>query len=410
MQKSVIYKTIVSHPSMSGIVLSLICTCFLLTYWLLQPEPYQPLHLLDTQHYPQFTDDLSRSSLLAVAASQASRLKRLAPEQTLAILKQGYTNRLLLESVEDFIALLKRNPESKELATFLRDNYQVFQAGGRKGKGSRKMLVTGYYEPLFAADLQKNSPYLYPIYKKPSQLKTIKEQDGSSKTGRFDQKNNFIPFWSREEIEKQGLLAGNELAYLKDPFDAYLLHVQGSGRLRLPDQSIIAVRYAASNGLKYNSIGKLLVDEQRMRLEDVNIPAIRKYLAENPGEQQRILHHNPRYIFFSQAADVGAKGSSGEILTPGRSIAIDPRALPDKTIAYLCSEKPQLDENGSINGWSEFCRFVFPQDSGSAIQGTGRVDIFWGSDNYGKAAASHMAHEGKLYFLVKRTTPGGNSP
>jgi len=264
------------------------------------------------------------------------------------------------------------------------------------------MLVTGYYEPLFEGSLTKNPPYLTPLYTRPAELVQRTGPDGKREMGRYDSEQHFTPFWTRKEIETKHHLAGNELVYLKDPFDAYLLHIQGSGKIAFPEGSIKSVGFAGTNGLTYKSIGKYLVDEKIMKLKDVNIPAIRDYLEQHPNEMLNLLHQNPRYIFFQWGDNKGPRGSSGEALTAGRSIAIDPQALPAGTIAYLKSEKPVLDSANNIIAWEPMERFVFPQDSGSAIKGTGRVDVFWGNGDYAETTANHMKHPGKLYFLVKK--------
>ena len=265
------------------------------------------------------------------------------------------------------------------------------------------MLVTGYYEPIFKGRYNRQPPFLTPIYSPPPSLVTLPGVNQEPLVGRYDPDSQFVAFWSREEIETSSeLLKGNELAFLEDPFDAFLLHVQGSGKIQFPDKSIRSVHFAASNGHKYQSIGKLLVAEKAMALDAVTIPAIRAYLQQHPEQQQRILHSNPRYIFFNWGDERGPVGSSKEVLTPGRSIAIDSTALPEGTIGYLVSRTPLAGENGQIAGWKPLTRFVFPQDSGAAIKGTGRVDIFWGNGKNAEFAAHHMKEEGKLYFLIQK--------
>ena len=209
-------------------------------------------------------------------------------------------------------------------------------------------------------------------------------------------------FWSREEIENENLLAGSELVYLRDPFDAYLLQVQGSGKVRLPDGTIRAIRFGGHNGHGYKSIGKLLVDEGKMTLEEASVPAIRSYLAANPDEIERILHYNPRYIFFKWGDDASPQGSTHVSLTPGRSIAIDRAVLPAPVIAYLVTEKPRIDIDGTLLDWEPLRRFVLPQDSGAAIKGPGRADLFLGSGRFAELNAGQMKQPGKLYFLIAR--------
>lgn len=375
---------------------------------LIEPgDMYKPLHRLDQQDAPFFFEDMDIESLIKCAQLQAAFLEKQPSRAKISFGTDHYDTAWLLHSIQKLLRHLQQKPDNEALNRFLHENYLVYQAGGRPKQQGRRMLVTGYYEPVFSGSLTREPPFIYPIYSLPNSLVVLPGgESGSSKIGRYNPDNNFVPYWSRAEIEQNQLLQGSELAFLRDPFDAFLLHVQGSGRIQLPDHSIRSVRFAGSNGLEYRSIGKLLVDEKIMTLADVTVPAIRTYLENNPEQQQRILQHNPRYIFFSWGDAFAPKGSSGERLTPGRSIAIDPSALPGGTIGYLISRRPLHAPNGSISGWKTLSRFVFPQDSGAAIKGTGRVDLFWGSGEYAEIAANHMKEAGKLYFLVKKGYPG----
>lgn len=366
-------------------------------------EQYQPLHRLSLGQHPYFEDDYDIRSLILCAESQIHYLKK-QPTGTIARYGEDtYSLQWLIQSTEDLIAKLREHPKSNELNSFLSKNYIIYQAGGRKGVQNREMLVTGYYEPTFEGSLYKGAPYLTPIYSRPDSLVSITEEDNTTKiTGRYDSSNNLTEYWSRAEIEKKGILQGYEIAYMRDPFDAFLLHVQGSGRIRLPDGTSQSVHFAASNGRTYNSIGKLLVEEGVMTLEDVNIPAIRSFLQEHPEQQERILHHNPRYIFFAFGDDRGPRGSSGEILTPGRSVAIDNSVLPAGSIGYIQTRRPVINHDNEVTGWKRLTRFVFPQDTGAAIKGSGRLDMFWGNGDSARIAANHMKEEGQLFFLVKR--------
>jgi len=364
-------------------------------------DRYETLHTIEPAQAPIFSDDLKYASLVDAAKSHAAYLHTKGSHAETSFGSINYPASWLRKSVQFFSKKLMEKPNEEELQTFIIENFDIYQAGGRKKSGGRQMLVTGYYEPLFEASLTKSDPYIYPIYSPPDTLITTLKDGGGKQIGRMTSKG-FSDYWTRAEIETGNLAKGYELAYLKDPFDAYLLQVQGSGRIKLPDNTVKTVRFATSNGLTYNSIGKLLVDEDILPLEQVTVPAIRQYLTQNPTDLQRVLHHNPRFIFFNWGDDLGPRGSSGTVLTPGRSIATDQTALPDGAIAYLESKKPVVNHNGEITEWSSMKRFVFPQDSGAAIKGTGRVDMFWGHGLYAELAASHMKEPGKLYFLVKK--------
>lgn len=369
-------------------------------------DSYKPVHRLKSREIPRLADDLDHPSLIEGARRQLAFLQKQNPAKSISFGEDRYDIAWLLLSQEEFLAKLTGKPSAEELERFLLAEYIFYQAGGRKDKRGRKMLVTGYYEPVFEGSLTREPPFLTPLHAPPESLVAVQGPGGEKRIGRYDGNNGFTRYWSREEIETKGLLTENELVFLQDPFDAFLLHVQGSGKIRLPDRSIRTVRFAGSNGLEYKSIGKLLVDEKEMALNEVTVPAIRAYLEQHPEERQRILHHNPRYIFFTWGDESGPRGSSGEILTPGRSIAMDGSALPEGTLGFLVSRKPVLGPDGRISDWTPLRRFVFPQDSGAAIKGTGRVDVFWGQGEYAEAAANHMKEPGKLFFLVKKGYPG----
>lgn len=374
-----------------------------IVYYLFLADPYKPLHHLNKNQLPDFSDDMAFQSFLSAAENHLEFLQKKEKNTPIVLGEYQYSINQAIQSIREFSAEIRRTPSSEELQRYIGENFEVFQAGGRKTKGKREMLVTGYYEPVFAGSLTRTGPFIYPIYSPPEDL-VSRKIEGKNLTGRMTAEG-FTKYWTRAQIETENVIEGYELAYLKDPFDAFLLHVQGSGRIRLRDNSIRTVRFAASNGHPYNSIGKLLVDEKKLTLDEVSVPRIREYLNHHPAQLQRILHHNPRYIFFNWGDDNPPKGSSGVFLTPGRSIAIDHNALPDEMIGFLSSRKPVIDNKGKVTGWIPMNRFVFPQDSGSAIAGTGRVDMFWGYGEYARAAANTMKEPGRLYFLIRKN-PG----
>lgn len=350
-----------------------------------------------------FADDGDRQSLLACARLHRTYLAGLPEGYRTTIVGVSYPAGWLLSSMDEFIALIEKNIDQRELSVRLREKFLIIPAAGRSGSPGGEMLVTGYYEPLFAGSLKRKSPYLYPIYTVPGSLISKAAPNTGKKTvGRRAANGAFVPFWTRAEIENAHHLAGNELVYLKDPFEVFLLHVQGSGRIQLQDGSQRSVRFAGHNGHPYKSIGKLLVDEGKLSLKSASIPTIRDYIDTHPAEQQRILQHNPRFIFFSWGDGLPPRGSLGKPLTAGRSIAIDRKALPDGLFGWLETSRPVVDAGGTILSWQPMRRFVLPQDSGAAIEGPGRVDFFWGSGSYAETAASSMKEKGKLYFFIKK--------
>ena len=192
-----------------------------------------------------------------------------------------------------------------------------------------------------------------------------------------------------------------EIAWLKDPVDVTFLHIQGSGRLRLPDGTETAVGYQASNGHPYRSIGRYMLENRFLSREEMSMQSIRRYLAEHPEIIQEVLNHNPSYVFF-RILENGPFGNINVPLTPGRSLALDSSLFPKGALCFISCKKPVINNNGKITGWTDFSRFVLNQDTGGAIKGSGRADLFWGSGTYAELAAGHMKHEGKLYVLIKK--------
>lgn len=352
---------------------------------------------------PYFLDDCDKESLISAANHHLNFLRSKKAASGLRIQGQYYSNRNLQESLALFIEILKTSATTWEMSRRIRKNFNFFQAAGREGIAGRQMLVTGYFEPVLEGSLTRDDTFHYPLYAVPDSL-IIRKSPKNNKNiiGRFDQNNNFVPYWSREDIEEMRVAHGFELVYLRDPLDAFLVHVQGSGTIALTTGELRKIRYAVSNGREYSSIGKLLVDRGKISLKEASIPTIRAYLQKHPDEQQQIFNHNKRFIFFQWEKGGDVIGSLGRPLTPGRSIAIDQQKLPAELLCFLVTRKPVVDRQRNITSWQKMSRFVLPQDSGSAIKGSGRVDVFWGNGGYAQIAAGCMKEKGQLFFFVKK--------
>jgi membrane-bound lytic murein transglycosylase A len=363
---------------------------------------FRPPRLLIAQSPPTFTDDTDRASLVQAVERQLDYLEKLQADSAVQLGGHTYTTSRLVDSARLFLNILKQHPSDADLNRLVREKFIIYQAAGRTDTFGTEMLVTGYYQPVFAGSIKKSPPFLYPLYAKPESLlvQNDPEKRGSA-IGRIDAKGAFVPFWTRAQIENKNLLSGDELVYLQDPVDVYFLQIQGSGLIRFSDGSIRSVHFAASNGQNYTSIGKVLVDEHKIAKEDISMQTIREYLHKHPQERKHLLQENDRFVFFKWGKGE-PRGSIGEMLTPGRSIAIDPKSLPMKTVAYIATRRPIISAKGEVIGWMPMQRFVLPQDTGKAIEGPGRVDIYWGSGPYAQAAAGSMQEEGRLYFLVKK--------
>jgi membrane-bound lytic murein transglycosylase A len=209
------------------------------------------------------------------------------------------------------------------------------------------------------------------------------------------------PYFDRKAIDEDMVLAGRglELVYLKDFLDRYFLHIQGSGVMNLENGQIVKVRFASSNYFPYVSIGKLLIEAGRIPKRKLSLEAIRRYYQENPEEIKKYLNRNPRYIFFEEFTG-NVTGSEGVELTPGRSIATDKSIFPGGGLAYIICQRPVRNAKGEIIYWTPISRFMIDQDTGSAIKGPGRVDIFWGTGKEAEKVAGSFKETGKLYYLL----------
>jgi membrane-bound lytic murein transglycosylase A len=168
------------------------------------------------------------------------------------------------------------------------------------------------------------------------------------------------------------------------------------------DGNILSVLYDGANGQPYKSIGKYLIDTGAMSKDNMSMQAIREYLRTHPDKLTDVLNQNPSYVFFR--LDTGPSlGSISVALTPGRSIATDSKLFPKGALGFISTQKPVI-ENGAIKAWVPFTRFVLNQDTGGAIKGPGRVDVFFGQGRDAELTAGNLKHEGELYFLMRKKT------
>lgn len=362
-----------------------------------------PLIPVSGKSIPLFQDDLEHQGLDQAIQHSLDYLRSRPVDATVVTMaNQEIPISRLTQSLLAFQDLLAANLSNQELQKKIKQQFDVFQAAGISGfNPDRNMLVTGYYQPILDGSLKKKAPYLYPLYSIPPDL-VIKPSEGSKRKriGRLEG-THFASYWTREEIDTQDKAAGSELAWLKDPLDVFFLHVQGSGLIRLRDGTLRGIHYAAKNGLPYRSIGKYMVQTGRISLKKASMESIRTYINSHPQERQQILFTNPSYIFFRWTRRHGAIGNLDQELTPGRSIAADQNCLPAGGLAFLKTRQPVM-KSGKIVDWKPIHRFVLVQDTGSAIRGPGRVDLFWGAGDQAGRAAGSMKEEGTLYFLLSR--------
>lgn len=362
------------------------------------------LYRLSKFSYPKFTDDMGYDGLEHSVLQSIGYLQKVSPEKEFTFDEDSYTASHMIISLETFLDFVRTNPSEKELKKFITSNYKVYRS---VGKGWRnEVLFTGYYEPFLLGSPQKTEEYRYPILACPDDLLTIDlsafspKYEGEKIVGRYTEQT-VVPYFDRQEIEQEGVLEGKTevLAWAKNSIDLFFLQIQGSGRIFLDNGQTLIVHYHASNGKPYRSIGKLLIEKNKVLKSEMSMQSIRRYLQDHPEEIDEILNYNPSYVFFKTEED-GPLGFLEVKLTPGRSIAVDWRLFPLPALAFIETEKPIIDGYGQVIRWVDLSRFVLSQDTGGAIRGPGRSDLFWGNGMYAEIAAGHMQQKGKLYFLV----------
>jgi membrane-bound lytic murein transglycosylase A len=364
----------------------------------------EPVYRVPAFRHPHFSDDMGYDGLLHGIQTSLAYLSLKPPEKSFTFGEDTYSAAHLIRSLETFRDFIQTRPTERDLRQFIRSRYRVYRSAGKDG--NRVVLFTGYYEPFLKGSSQKSDIYSVPVFGLPDDLIKIDLSMFSDKyageilTARLAN-GTIVPYYDRREIEAGGVLEDTApvLAWLEDVVDLFFLQIQGSGRIYLDNGRVLNVHYAASNGRPYRSIGKLLIDEGKIPRSEMSMQRIKQYLQAHPEEKADILYHNPSYVFF-QIEEDGPLGYLDVKLTPGRSIAVDRRLFPLPALAFIEAEKPVVDGSGRIIGWENFSRFVVSQDTGGAIRGPGRSDLFWGNGEYAEIAAGHMQHRGSLYLMV----------
>lgn len=271
--------------------------------------------------------------------------------------------------------------------------FQVVGAGGESG------LITGYYEPELSGARRRSDAYPVPLHTRPKDLVTVRLSDfggdfGDERLAGRVEGGRLKPYYDRAQIA-DGALDGEgvEIVWVADPIAAFFLQIQGSGRVRLPDGEVLRLGYAATNGRPYTAIGRVLVAEGALEREEVSLQSIRAWLRANPAEQRRIMDRNRSYVFFREVPGEGPVGTQGVPLTPGRSLAVDRRYLPLGAPLWIDTVDP-LDTSRPLS------RLAVAQDTGGAIRGATRGDLFWGAGLDAEERAGRMRSPGRFYVLL----------
>jgi membrane-bound lytic murein transglycosylase A len=311
----------------------------------------------------------------------------------------------------DYIGSLEKIIEHEsDWLDYITLNFEAYEVYGRDDWAD--VMVTGYYEPKVFGSKTKTKDFFQPAYATPSDMLVIDLKKFASKfpkgeklgtlTARLENKK-VVPYYDRKDIDENNKLANQklELAWL-DPIDAFFIQIQGTGVVEFEDGEKLRIGYDGQNGHSYFPIGKFLTDY--IPMEEMSMQRIRSHLKTLPfKEQQTILNKNPSYVFFKKL-DGKALTYAGMEVEDGRTIATDLQLFPKGALAFLDIEEPVFDSETTTvpTMWERKPRLVFDQDTGGAIKGSGRVDLFYGEGDPAAQKAGVMKQRGKLFYLVPR--------
>lgn len=297
-----------------------------------------------------------------------------------------------LKSLERFREILSTSTSAEDFDDQLAKEFQVYKSAGWDGRGGGVMF-TGYCTPILDGSLERTDVYQYPLYGLPPDL--MKDKDGAI-LGRKTADGSTSEYPDRKTIDGTGMLAGKDLevAWLKDPFDVYIAHVNGSAVLRLPDGGELRLGYAGNNGREYTSVRNELIKDGKLSDQEANLTTMREWAAANPREATNYLGRNERYVFFTPIQG-NPRGSLNLEVTAERSLATDKTLFPRGAVTFVDTR----GHGNNPHAGRPMCRFMLDQDTGGAIRTAGRADIYLGIGPNAERLAGSTKAEGQLYYL-----------
>lgn len=370
-----------------------------------RPHVLAPSAVRIPQHDIPVIMDLGDRALLKEAAERdLEALSRFDPDQSFSFGGMRVKTSRLRATVLAFLQLLDEDlpPTALQHEFLQRFDFYRITSGAEAGNDGSALLVTGYFQPELSASLVPDGHFTYPIYGVPDDLVRVdlRKFDPALPSmtiwGRISGQR-LVPYYTRKEIDSGKLFENAPvLAWLASPVDGLILHIQGSGVLRFKDGSKRFIHFAASNGLPYGSVGAWLIEQGFLGEGQADWPHIRAWAEANPDRLKDALAANQRYIFFKWEKD-GPIGNLGEVLTPFRSVALDPAVYPPGALFFFGVDTRQAMVPYMERG---FKGFVFNQDTGAAIKGPHRLDLYCGAGDQAGEIAGRLKARGELYLIL----------
>lgn len=380
-------------------------------FWLPTP-PVSLIEQVPIEQLPDFEDLKDKKGLQKAISASLEYLEGRKDEEQIPWGNESITIGTLEKTLKAFSRLLDQNLNQEDFQKEIRRLFIAYRVTGDvKEKGpAGHVLVTGYFQPELKASLRADEEFSYPIYETPPDLIRIALHDFDSSLPRKTlygrvSGQSLIPYYTRADIDNSKKLKGADvLVWLQSPVDGLMLHIQGSGILGFQDGSRRYIHYASSNGHPYHSIGRWLIDKGLLRKDQADWQDIRAWAQENPEEFRKAFAANPRYIFFRWEKE-GPIGTLGEVLTPMRSVALDHKIYPPGALCFL--QVPMPVSQPIHGGARIFHGFVCNQDTGSAIMGPHRLDLYCGEGDEAGYLAGRLKAPGSLYLLLLRDAVQG---
>lgn len=384
--------------------LSLIAGCKSQQATIIQPfdnvdEPLAPgefgLVKLDPKDYPDMRAawldraNLEKAVLKSIQYTNAPSSKRFYPSGP----NDPITHDQVQASLNDFLAMLRDPSVTPDVfQQKIVERYDVWIAKGYDRKGS--VWFTGYYTPIFKGSLTPTAEFKYPVYHKPKDLAA--DPITGEVYGREISPGKYETYPTRRELISSGALKGLELVYFKTPLEAYIIQVQGSAKVILPDGKELMIGYAGKNGRDYKGLGSQLVSAGKIEKRKLSLPAIIEYEKSHPEEIAEYILNNDSFVFLKQYdAKEWPQGSLGVQVTSDRTLATDKSIFPRASVTFVKTDKP----TGVSDAVAPYEGFILDQDTGGAIRAAGRADIYMGIGDAAGAKAGHQFSEGKLYYV-----------
>jgi membrane-bound lytic murein transglycosylase A len=347
--------------------------------------------ITDPSRYPDFAAAYRQRDAFVLDALDQSARWFAAPSSREFFPVTGITHAQAQASVIAFQDLLVNAPSESVFTGELNSLFDVYESVGYDGSGT--VLFTGYYAGEFPASRERTPRFRHPLYTRPPDLVT--DPRTGEPRGRRTRDGGTEPYPARREIEQSGMFAGTELAWLESPLDVYIVHVNGSAKLRLPDGSLMFVGYAGKTDRPYTGLGRLMVEEGLLRPDQLSLTAIKHYYRAHPERVHDLINRNESYVFFTEySGGHWPAGSLGVRVTQETTLATDKKVYPRGGVVLV-----QTQAVNASHQKREFLRFMLDQDTGGAIRAPGRADIFMGIGPMAEILAGGQYAEGRLYYL-----------